>query len=151
MTMNDLTAPLGHDPKRQQQGIEIPVAKIVAVALGLFFGAFVLWAMIAKDRSGGEPMAVVPTDLRVAKKAPEMIAVPQAATADAAAPATTATLPPAAPPKSPNTVTITIIDAKTGAKREVQVGSPSKSATAGDRMQPDQNDDEAPIQLPKKR
>jgi hypothetical protein len=147
MTMNDLTAPLGHDPKRQQQGIEIPVAKIVAVALGLFFGVFVLWAMIAKDRSGGEPMAVVPTDLRVAKKAPEMIAVPQAATADAAAPATTATLPPAAPPKSPNTVTITIIDAKTGAKREVQVNS--RAATAAERTQPDQN--ETPDQAPKKR
>ncbi|MGN6749575.1 MAG: hypothetical protein ACTHJS_13370 [Xanthobacteraceae bacterium] len=122
--MNDLTAPLGHDPKRQQRAVEIPVAKIVAVALGLFFGAFVLWAMIAQDRSGGEPVAIAPTDLRMAKKAPEMIAVPQAAaSADAAAPATTATLPPAVPPKSPNTVTITVIDAKTGAKREVQVTS----------------------------
>lgn len=148
MTMNDLTAPLGHDPKRHQNAIEIPVAKIVAVALGLFFGAFVLWAMIAQDRSGGEPMAVAPTDLRVAKKAPEMIAVPQAAApADAAPPATTATLPPSALPKSPNTVTITIIDAKTGAKREVQV----TSKAASERTPPDQNDAEIPDQAPKKR
>ena len=150
MTMNDLTAPLGHDPKRHQNAIEIPVAKIVAVALGLLFGAFVLCAMIAQDRSGGEPMAVAPTDLRVAKKPPEMIAVPQAAAAaDAAPPATTATLPPAAPPKSANTVTITIIDAKTGAKREVQVTS--KAATAAERTQPDQNDAETTAQPPKKR
>jgi hypothetical protein len=150
MTMNDLTAPLGHEPKRHQNTIEIPVAKIVAVALGMFFGAFVLWAMIAKDRSGGEPMAVGPTDLRVVKKAPEMIAVPQAAApADAAPPATTATLPPAAPPKSPNTVTITIIDGKTGTKREVQVTS--KAATAAERAPPDQNDTETPDQPPKKR
>ena len=150
MTMNDLTAPLGNDPKRHQNAIEIPVAKIVAVALGLFFGAFVLWAMIAKDRSGGEPVAVAPTDLHVAKKAPETIAVPQAAApADAAQPATTATLPPAAPPKSPNTVTITIIDAKTGAKREVQVTS--KAATAAERTLPGQNDTETPDQPPKKR
>jgi hypothetical protein len=150
MTMNDLTAPLGHDPKRHQNAIEIPVAKILAVALGLFFGAFVLWAMIAKDRSGGEPMAVAPTDLRLAKKPPEMIAVPQAAASvDAAPPATTATLPPPAPPKSPNTVTITIIDAKTGAKREVQVTS--KAATAAERTLPDQNDTETPDQPPKKR
>jgi hypothetical protein len=150
MTMNDLTAPLGHDPKRHQNAIEIPVAKIVAVALGLFFGAFVLWAMIAQDRSGGEPMAVAPTDLRVAKKPPETIVVPQAAAAaEAAPPATTATLPPAAPPKSANTVTITIIDAKTGAKREVQVTS--KAATAAERTQPDQNDAETIAQPPKKR
>jgi hypothetical protein len=148
MTMNDLTAPLGHDPKRQQQGIEIPVAKIVAVALGLFFGAFVLWAMIAQDRSGGEPMAVAPTDLRVAKKALETIAVPQAAApVNEAPPGTTATLPPPALPKSSNTVTITIIDAKTGAKREVQVNS--RAATAAERTQPDQN--ETPDQAPKKR
>jgi hypothetical protein len=149
MTMNDLTAPLGHDPKRQQPAVEIPVAKIVAVALGLFFGAFVLWAMIAKDRSGGEPMAVAPTDLRVAKKPPEMIAVPQAAASDAASAATTATLPPTAPPKSPNTVTIEIIDAKTGAKREVQVTS--MSPTAAERPLPDQTDAVTPDQLPKKR
>jgi hypothetical protein len=150
MTMNDLTAPLGHDPKRQQRAVEIPVAKIVAVALGLFFGAFVLWAMIAQDRSGGEPVAIAPTDLRMAKKAPEMIAVPQAAaSADAAAPATTATLPPAVPPKSPNTVTITVIDAKTGAKREVQVTS--RSPTAAERTLPDQNDVETPDHPPKKR
>jgi hypothetical protein len=148
MTMNDLTAPLGHDPKRQQRAIEIPVAKIVAVALGLFFGAFVLWAMIAQDRSGGEPVAVAPTDLRMAKKAPETITVPQAA-ASADATATTATLPPAAPPKSANTVTIEIIDAKTGAKREVQVTS--RSPTAAERTLPGQNDVEAPDQLPKKR
>jgi len=151
MTMNDLTAPLGHGPKRHQNAIEIPVFKIVAVALGLFFGAFVLWAMIAKDRSGGEPMALAPTDLRVAKKPPEMIAVPQAAAhaapADAAPPATTATLPPPAPPKSANTVTITIIDGKTGAKREVQVTS--RAATAAERTPPDQNDAETPDQPPK--
>jgi hypothetical protein len=150
MTMNDLTAPLGHDPKRHQNAIEIPVAKIVAVALGLFFGAFVLWAMIARDRLGGEPMAVAPTDLRVAKKPAEMIAVPQAAApADAAPPATTATLPLPAPPKSSNTVTITIIDAKTGAKREVQVNS--RAPTAAERTQPDQNDAAMPDQAPKKR
>jgi hypothetical protein len=148
MTMNDLTAPLGHDPKRQQRTIEIPVAKIIAVALGLFFGAFVLWAMIAQDRSGGEPVAVAPADLRVAKKAPEVIAVPHvAAPADTAA--TTATLPPPAAPKASNTVTITIIDAKTGAKREVQVAAPSKPATAAERTQLDQT--EPPDQPPKKR
>jgi hypothetical protein len=74
-------------------------------------------------RSGGEPVAVA--DLRIAKKAPDVIAVPQStAASDAAEPATTATLPPPPPARSPSGVTVTIIDAKTGAKREVVVSAP---------------------------
>jgi len=149
MTMTDLTAPLGQDPKRHRHAIEIPVGKIVAVALGLFFGAFVLWALIAQDRSGGEPMAVVPADLHIAKKAPEVIAVPQAAASvDTAQPATTATLP---SPKPPSTVTITVIDAKTGAKREVVVTAPAQPASAAERKRLDQNSVETTDQPPKKR
>ncbi len=125
MTMNDLTAPLGQGPKRHQRAPVMPVATSIAVALGLFLGAFVLWAVVAEDRSGGEPVAVAPADLHIAKKAPEVITVPQSAAAsDAAEPATTATLPPPPPARSPSGVTVTIIDAKTGAKREVIVSAP---------------------------
>ena len=143
MTMNDLTAPLGQDPNRRRRALEITAAKIIAVALGLFFAAFVLWAIIAEDRLGGQPIAVVPADLQhIAKKTPPVIAVPQAAV-DAAQPATTATLPAAsapAPAKAPNTVTITIVDGKTGASREVVVAAPP---------QPDSGDTTG--QLPRKR
>jgi hypothetical protein len=112
----------------------------------LFFAAFVLWAIVAEDRSGGEPVAVAPADLQhIAKKAPPVIAVPQAA-----APAATATLPPSAPAtppapaKSPNTVTITIVDGKTGASREVVVAAPPpESADTTGQLPTDQ--------LPKKR
>jgi hypothetical protein len=114
----------------------MPIAKIIAVALGLFFAAFVLWAIVAEDRSGGEPVAVAPADLQhIAKKAPPVIAVPQAAAA-ATQPAATATLPPPAPAtppapaKSPNTVTITIVDGKTGASREVVVAAPRQPESA---------------------
>jgi hypothetical protein len=62
--MNDLTAPLGQDPNRHRRALEIPAAKIIAVALGLFFAAFVLWAIIAEDRLGGQPVAVAPADLQ---------------------------------------------------------------------------------------
>src|SRR5437763_3026331 len=95
MTMNDLTAPLGQDPNKTQRAVAIPAAK--SVALGLFFAAFVLWAIIAEDRFGGQPIAVAPADLQhIAKKAPAVIAVPQAAApVDAAQATTTATLPPA--------------------------------------------------------
>ena len=58
MTMKNLTAPLGQDPRRHRHATEVSAAKIIAVALGLFFGAFVLWAVTAEDRSGGEPIAV---------------------------------------------------------------------------------------------
>jgi hypothetical protein len=130
MTMNDLTAPLGQGPRRHRRAVEVSAAKIIAVALGLFFGAFVLWAVTAENRSGGEPMAVAPADLRIAKKAPEVIAVPQtAAPADSTPSATTATLPPA-PAKSPGTVTVTIVDGKTGAKREVVVAAPPEPTSA---------------------
>jgi hypothetical protein len=112
----------------------------------------VLWAIIAEDRSGGEPMAVVPADLRMAKKAPEVIAVPQAAApVDAAEPATTATLPSAAPARPPSTVTITIVDGKTGAKREVIVAAPSQAATTAERARLDQIGGETTNPLPKKR
>ncbi len=124
MTMNDLTAPLGQDGKRHQRAPVMPVGTIIAVALGLFLGAFVLWAVVAEDRSGGEPVAVAPADLHIAKKAPEVIAVPQTAASDAAEPATTATLPPPPAARSPSGVTVTIIDAKTGTKREVIVSAP---------------------------
>ena len=144
MTMNDLTAPLGQDPRRHRPALEISAAKIVALALSLFFGAFVLWALTAEDRSGGEPIAVAPTDLHIAKKAPEVIAVPQApAPADSTPPAATATLP-SAPAKSPNTVTVTIVDGKTGAKREVVVAAPPESASADTTGQ-------LPSKLPSKR
>jgi len=150
MTLNDLTAPLGQDPNRHRRGLEIPVAKAIAVALGLFFAAFVVWAMVAEDRLGGQPIAVAPADLQhIAKKTPPVIAVPQAAAPiDAAQSATTATLPaagaPPAPAKPPNTVTITIVDGKTGASREVVVASPQPESSDTTGQLP-------PTQLPRKR
>ena len=150
MTMNDLTAPLGQGSRRRT--IKVPVAKIAAVALGFFLGAFVLWAMIAQDRLGGEPVAVAPADLRIAKKPPEVVAVPQAAAAvDAAQPAPPAAPAPASPQKAPGEVVVTIVDGKTGAKREVVVAAPSESASTVDRTRPDQSSVETTGTLPKRR
>ncbi len=149
MTMNDLTAPLGQSARRRT--IKVPVAKVAAVALGFFLGAFVLWAMVAQDRLGGEPVAIAPADLRIAKKPPEVVAVPQAAAAvDAVQPAPPA--PPAASPqKAPGEVVVTIVDGKTGAKREVVVAAPSESASTVDRTRPDQSSVETTGTLPKRR
>jgi uncharacterized protein len=150
MSMNDLTAPLGRGPKRPT--IKVPVAKIAAVALGLFLGAFVLWAMIAQDRLGGEPVAVAPADLRIAKKPPQVVPVPQAAAAvDAVQPAAPAAPASTPPLKSPGEVIVTIVDGKTGAKREVVVAAPSESASASDRTRSDQSGPETTGALPKRR
>ncbi len=131
MSMNDLTAPLGRGPKRERRAVTVPVAKIVAIALALFLGAFVLWAVIAKDRLGGEPVAVAPADLHIAKKPPPVITVPQAAAAiDTAQPAAPIAPPPAPTAKSPGGVTVTIIDGKSGAKREVVVAAPPEPVSA---------------------
>jgi hypothetical protein len=74
-----------------------------------------------------------------------VIAVPQAAAPiDAAQGTTTATLPAAAPAKSPNTVTITIVDGKTGASREVVVAAPQPESSDTTGQLP-------PSQLPRKR
>jgi uncharacterized protein len=154
MSMNDLTAPLGQRPKRHGHASSVSLVKIVAISLGFFLGAFVLWAVMAPDRSGNTPMAVAPTDLRIAKEPPKVVAVPQpAAAVDATEPPATATAapPPAPPVKSPAGVTVTIIDGKTGAKREVVVAAPPVPANAAERARSDQNGAEITGQLPKKR
>ena len=151
MSMNDLTAPLRQRPKRHGRASAVSLVKIVAISLGLFLGAFMLWAVMAPDRLGNTPMAVAPTDLRIAKEPPKVVAVPQpAAAVDATEPPATAAPPPAPPVKSPAGVTVTIIDGKTGAKREVVVAAPPVPANAAERARSDQNGAETTGQLPKK-
>jgi uncharacterized protein len=134
MTTDDLTAPLGRELKKRRRTIKIPVPQIVTGLLVAFLGTFVLWAVLADDPFGGEPMAVVPANIQVTAKTSNSGSGPSpvvAADADqshggqAAAPAGAA--PPA--PPAPATTTITIIDGKTGAKQEVQVPVPATAAT----------------------
>jgi hypothetical protein len=140
MITNDLTAPLGQGPRNRRGAVNIPTAQIIMVALGLFLGLFVLWAVVGRDPSGGEPIAVAPADLRIAKKAPELVSVPQAAApTDSTDRAPAGIVSPAPQVKTPNAVTVTIVDGKTGAKREVVVVAPIRSATAPDEARLDQN------------
>ena len=134
MATDDLTAPLGRELKKRRRTIKIPVPQIVTGLLVAFFGIFVLWAVVADDPFGGEPMAVVPANIQVTAKPSNSGGAPSPAVAadadqshggQAAAPAGTA--PPA--PPAPATTTITIIDGKTGAKQEVQVPVPANAAT----------------------
>ena len=138
MTADDLSAPLGLTPKRRRYKINLPVPKIIAGALALFLGAFVLWAVVADDPFGGEPIAVVPANLQLAAKPPNASGAPpppptalsdaaQHYDVTAAAPAG----PPAPAPTAPaNTTTVTIIDGKTGAKQDVLVAAPANAAAS---------------------
>jgi len=140
MTANDLTAPLGQGPRKRRRAVNIPAAQIIAVVLGLFLGLFVLWAVVGREPSGGEPVAVAPADLRIAKKAPELVSVPQAtAPMDSADRAAAGIVSPSPQTKTTNAVTVTIVDGKTGAKREVVVAAPARPATAPDEAQLGQN------------
>src|SRR5580692_1983039 len=134
MTADDLSAPLGQQPKKRRRAITIPVPQILVGALALFLGVFVLWAVVADDPFGGEPMAIVPANLHLAAKTPDVSAAPQPVASSAipqqpdgaqvAAPAS------ATPGPAPNTTTVTIIDGKTGARQEVQVPAPTATSSA---------------------
>lgn len=134
MTVDDLSAPLGQQPKKRRRAITIPVPQILVGALALFLGVFVLWAVVADDPSGGEPMAIVPANLRIAAKSPDISATPQLVASSAipqqpnGAPASAPAL--ATPGPAPNTTTVTIIDGKTGARKEVQVPAPAAASGA---------------------
>ena len=129
MAVDDLTAPLGREPRKRRRAIKLPVPQIMAGALAAFLGLFVLWAIVADDPYGGEPMALVPANLRLATKTSDVPAPPQPG-----APSSAATqqhegqaMAPASPAPGalPNTTTVTIIDGKTGEKQEVVVPAPA--------------------------
>ncbi len=130
MTADDLTAPLSRRLKRRPK-IKLPATAIIAGTLALFLAVFVLWAMVAEDPFGGEPMAVVPADMHVVAKVPNIpgtgpppLAQPQQAqqSHDAAAAAGQGSQ---GSPSAPGTTTITIIDGKTGERHEVVVPGPA--------------------------
>jgi polysaccharide deacetylase 2 family uncharacterized protein YibQ len=129
MTADDLNAPLGQQLRKRRIKIPITTSQVMAAVLTLFLGVFVVWAVVGNNPFGGEPIVVVPINLHpgpAAKTAegqgpPKVVAVnPDAPAAVQAAPGQTAS-PPAA------TKTITIIDGKTGERKEVEL-----PATAND-------------------
>src|SRR5580692_1081678 len=127
MTADDLNAPLGQQLRKRRLSIPITTSQVMAGVLTLFLGVFVVWAVVGNNPFGGEPIVVVPISLHPGPPAktaegqgpPKVVAVnPDAAVAAQAAPAQTAA-PPAA------TKTITIIDGKTGERKEVAIPAPA--------------------------
>ncbi len=131
MTVDDFSAPLGQQPVKQRRRLPIAVPHIIAGALGLFFALFVVWVIVGDGSFGGEPTVTVPIDLHAAKVVtkPEAIPAPQA-DAGVQAPGasdrpTVAVVPASQPPPNQaapeSTRTVTIIDGKTGERREVVI------------------------------
>ncbi len=127
MAVDDLSAPLGRKPQRRGTSIRVPVPQIIAGALGLFLGVFVLWAAVGDDPFGGQPIAVV--------------RIPPAPTAETSAPPDKAAdpgarhydgpklqQPPADPQQkgatAPGTTTVEIINGTTGAREQVTIPAP---------------------------
>jgi uncharacterized protein len=130
MTADDLNAPLGQQLRKRRLSIPITTSQVMAAVLTLFLGVFVVWAVVGNNPFGGEPIVAVPINLHpgpAAKTAdgqtpPKVVAVnPDAALAVQAAPGQMAS-PPAA------TKTITIIDGKTGERKEVVLPAPANDA-----------------------
>ena len=156
MAADDLSAPLGQQTKR---GRGISAAAIIAslpqaitFALAAFLGVFVLWAVLADNPFGGEPMAVTQISPQTA---PRVVSGPAAREVPAPGPNAAGTAarydgPPEGPPSLPvppsasqppapavadaantgNTKTVTIIDGKTGARQEIVIpGTPEPAST----------------------
>ena len=130
MTADDLNAPLGQQLRKRRIKIPITTSQVMAGVLTLFLGVFVVWAVVGNNPFGGEPIVVVPINLHpgpAAKTAegqgpPKVVAV----NPDAAAPVQAAPRQTASPPAA--TKTITIIDGKTGERKEVAI--PANDAAA---------------------
>ena len=147
MTADELSAPLGQTPRKQRRKFPIAIPHVIAGALALFLGTFVLWAIVGDDPFGGEPTVTAPVDLRAAAavKKPDPPAAPENAANPQAPHRYDGPAPASAPPEkntpanSPaNTKTITIIDGKTGARQEVVIPDPAGAAAPTPAAPPEQ-------------
>jgi len=133
---DDLSTPLGQRRTGRRGKIRIPVVQIIAGALALFLGVFVLWAAVGDDPFGGEPMAVAPVHLQPATAAKTPSAADSHAAAiapagpgryDGPAPANPAAVQ-AKDRGAPGTTTVNIINGTTGARQEVTIPAPGSAA-----------------------
>jgi uncharacterized protein len=140
MTTDELSAPLGQRRNRRRPAIRVPVPYVIAGALALFLGTFVLWAAIGDDPLGGEPMAVVPAHLPAAAAAAPATHQPAEAPGGPgrydgpAQGSSTIPVQKAEPVKAAEppdgTRTVNIINGMTGARQEVTIPAPAAAGSA---------------------
>jgi polysaccharide deacetylase 2 family uncharacterized protein YibQ len=148
MTADDLSAPLGQQPRKRRFKSPVSISHVIAGALLLFLGVFAAWAIIGDNPFGGEPVVAVPVDLHAmpaAKKAeatpmPEANpSVPAPGGHDGAANASMPGSPAPAQTNAPGTKTVTIIDGKTGARQEVVIPDGGNGGNSTNAPPPNQN------------
>ncbi len=149
MTADDLSAPLGQQPRKRRFKSPISISQVVAGALLLFLGVFAVWAIIGDNPFGGEPVVAVPIDLHAVTAAKKTEAMPapgatpglQAPDRHDAVNGSAPGSPPSGQNKAPGTKTVTIIDGKTGARQEVVIpdGGNAGNSTSAPPASPNQN------------
>jgi uncharacterized protein len=136
MTADDLNTPLGQRYRKRRFAIPINTSQVIAGALALFLGVFVVCAMIGNNPFGGEPMAVAPIDPHPGVAAKPADGQPQPKTItinpDGPTPMQSVQGPAQAPPPAAATRTITIIDGKTGERQEVTIPAGDAAAAPPD-------------------
>jgi uncharacterized protein len=141
---DELNAPLGLNRKQPQK--RLPVAPILAAALGIAISVFLGWSLLNTDPLGGEPMVVVNAGLK-AGGGTEKGSAAEASKSEGEAPVRvvpsavsrpSAREPGAAdektPEKSGGEQVVTIIDGKSGARQEIRIpaaNDPVPSVAAG--------------------
>jgi uncharacterized protein len=139
MTIDDLSVPLGQRPAKRRRELAVSVPKVIAAALALFLGVFIVWAIVSDDPFGGEPRVAMPIDKRglAAANKPEANApqsTPTAPNLKVVAPDAQQVEPQQSRSTAPPGVkTVTIIDGKTGARQEIVIPAaeaPSPSANS---------------------
>jgi polysaccharide deacetylase 2 family uncharacterized protein YibQ len=148
MTADDLSAPLGQQPAKRRRKSPISISQVVAGALLLFLGVFVVWAIVGDNLFGGEPVVAVPIALHAvpAEKKAEAMPMPEATPGmpahsghDVAAKASMTGSPAPAQTNAPGTKTVTIIDGKTGARQEVAIPDGGNGGNSMSAAPPGQN------------
>ena len=134
MTADDLSAPLGQRGTKRGRKFAVPIPQVVAGALALFLGVFVVWAVIGDDPFGGEPMVSVPIELHnvMAGTTPEAVAVPTVMPGSGRAHRPAAVAKPLSQAAPANTKVVTIINGETGARQEVVIPAAGNSAGTAD-------------------
>jgi uncharacterized protein len=124
VTADDLSAPLGQQPRKRRRRLPIAVPHVIAGVLALFLGVFVLWAIVGDDPFGGEPMVAVPIDPHAAMAAKKSDSPDVQVVAGSQSSGHYDGPPPTSAPSqgaAAATKTVTIIDGKTGARQEVAI------------------------------
>ena len=132
MSADDLNAPLGQHLRKRRLSIPITTSQVMAAVLTLFLGVFVVWAVVENNPFGGEPIVVVPINLHPgpAAKTAEGQGPPKVVTVNPDAAAAVQTVPGQTTSPQAATKTVTIIDGKTGERKEVELPAPPANDAA---------------------